>query len=479
MILKRSPEALNRFPDSIQLHDYTEGELAQLLVRLLKKRSIEIEGGLDGPGLRLLAKRALTPARTPNIHALEAELDDAYRRQTKLHEQEWVEWARRNRPEDSGRQVLQVKQQWQCPGTISKKAIIGPEPTDIVKPRDVRNKSAAWKEIQHMVGLEDVKKEVEFLFDHAISNYDRKMQHKDLIPTNLNRVFLGASGVGKSTVAELYARIVGELGLVSKGQVIVKNPGDLISVDIGGSEENTREALEEARGNILILDDAHMLYRREGGGSPDVYRLGIIDTLVANISGKPGEDRCVILVGSKDILEEMLVRSNAGLRRRFPPESAIRFESFSDDQLCQILDSKLAVDNTQVSEHGRRVAREVLSRRRVLPNFGNAGDVEALLSQAKMRQRHRKRDVDSNDAGAHDERITLEPEDFDPNHERGSQADKNRNALFDGFVGFDKITKQFEMYQQMVQGMRSYGVDPKPYVPWAFIFKGPPGSGKT
>jgi SpoVK/Ycf46/Vps4 family AAA+-type ATPase len=27
--------------------------------------------------------------------------------------------------------------------------------------------------------------------------------------------------------------------------------------------------------------------------------------------------------------------------------------------------------------------------------------------------------------------------------------------------------------------MRRHGIDPKPHIPWAFIFKGPPGTGKT
>ncbi|PCD34774.1 hypothetical protein AU210_007371 [Fusarium oxysporum f. sp. radicis-cucumerinum] len=73
----------------------------------------------------------------------------------------------------------------------------------------------------------------------------------------------------------------------------------------------------------------------------------------------------------------------------------------------------------------------------------------------------------------------LEPIDFDPDFNRSKRADENRNALFEDFVGFEQITDRFRKYQKMANGMRRYGLDPKPHIPWAFVFKGPPGTGKT
>ncbi|WKT45181.1 CbxX/CfxQ [Fusarium oxysporum f. sp. vasinfectum] len=73
----------------------------------------------------------------------------------------------------------------------------------------------------------------------------------------------------------------------------------------------------------------------------------------------------------------------------------------------------------------------------------------------------------------------LEPIDFDPDFNRSKRADENRNALFEDFVGFEHITDRFRKYQKMANGMRRYGLDPKPHIPWAFVFKGPPGTGKT
>ncbi|KAI1078946.1 P-loop containing nucleoside triphosphate hydrolase protein [Whalleya microplaca] len=420
--LKSPLVAQRQLPEPIRLSDYTEVELVQLLIRLIQKRSLDVEGGLNhsNPRLRAIAgrvQRRCEQENFSNIRTLEDDLDVVCGRKLWREEQEWVQWAKAHRPDeiDDSRRSPAGRQGH----IITQSDIVGPEPTDI------RSKSEAWAEIQKMVGLESVKKEINHLFSQVNVNYHRVMMGKEPLRMNLNRVFVGPPGVGKTTVARLYGQILAELGLVSNGKVIMKTPADLIGEYIGQSEKRTRECLEDAEGNILVIDDAHMLYTSNGSGSntSDVFRRGVVDTLVAHISGSPGEDRCVILAGYPGKMEQMFLNSNPGLQRRFPFEDALRFDSYGDDQLCSILEMKLATDHTQVSENGQRVAREIMSRMRVRPNFGN--------------------------------------------------------ALFEGFIGFEKIVGQFQGYQHMVEGMRRFKIDPKPHIPWAFVFKGPPGTGKT
>ena len=45
-----------------------------------------------------------------------------------------------------------------------------------------------------------------------------------------------------------------------------------------------------------------MLYSKD---ATDSYKTSIIDTMVAEIQSVPGEDRCVLLLGYKDQMEEM------------------------------------------------------------------------------------------------------------------------------------------------------------------------------
>jgi SpoVK/Ycf46/Vps4 family AAA+-type ATPase len=142
------------------------------------------------------------------------------------------------------------------------------------------------------------------------------------------------------------------------------------------------------------------------------------------------------------------------------------------------LDLKLTKEKLITTEKAREVAMEVLKRASVRPNFGNGGEVDNLLSKAilaRSRRIAKEKKPDGDDLDA----VPLEPQDFDADYDRLSHAVKNTRALFDEFVGFEEIISKFESYQYMVQGMRMRNVDPRPYVPFTYVFKGPPGTGKT
>lgn len=49
-----------------------------------------------------------------------------------------------------------------------------------------------------------------------------------------------------------------------------------------------------------------MLYGGSGiGNQNDPYKTAVIDTIVAEVQSVPGEDRCVLLLGYKDQMENM------------------------------------------------------------------------------------------------------------------------------------------------------------------------------
>jgi hypothetical protein len=53
-----------------------------------------------------------------------------------------------------------------------------------------------------------------------------------------------------------------------------------------------------------------MLYSKNSG-QQDSFKTTVIDTIVAEIQSVPGEDRCVLLLGYKEQMEEMFqVRLN-------------------------------------------------------------------------------------------------------------------------------------------------------------------------
>ena len=207
----------------------------------------------------------------------------------------------------------------------------------------------------------------------------------------------------------------------------------------------------------------------ESASGTDSFKTAVIDTIVAEVQSTIGEDRCVLLLGYKDLMENMFRNVNPGLARRFPLESAFVFEDFEDVDLCRILDLKLHDIGFNATDQAKRVAMDVLQRARNRPNFGNAGEVDIVLGRAKgLHQKHLS-------AGKVGGRDTLEAIDFDPAFDRGERAATNLPALFKDVVGCEDVVKQLQGYQNTAANLKARGKDPRELIPFSFLFKGPPG----
>jgi hypothetical protein len=206
-----------------------------------------------------------------------------------------------------------------------------------------------------------------------------------------------------------------------------------------------------------------------GSSTADPYKSAVIDTIVAEVQSTPGEDRCVLLLGYKEQMEDMFRDVNPGLARRFPLESAFVFEDFDDVEIGRILDLKLKDIGFNATDQGKRVAMDVLQRARNRPNFGNAGEVDIILDRAKAL--HQKR-ISGNSTKDLD---TLEAVDFDPDFDRGERAASNLSVLFKDVVGCADLVRQIQGYQTIAANMKAVGMDPRDQIPFSFLFKGPPG----
>ena len=355
---------------------------------------------------------------------------------------------------------------------FTKDDILGPAPSNKVL------ESEAWKKLQKLTGLKKVKESLLNFLELAKANYQRELQEKPLLEFTFNKLFLGPPGTGKTVVAKLYSQILAEIGVLSKGDLVIKQAGDLIGKYIGDSETNTKEALKEASGGVLVLDEAYMLYTSDGvTNTTDCFRQGIIDTLVGGIQNVPGEDRCVLLLGYEDQMRNFLTESNPGLLRRFPMEEAFMFEEFSFAELKEILLGKLEEYGLEATPDAIKTAMSVLDKARARMNFGNGGAVENLITKAKSACLARI--IKLPDEERPSDAWELTPVDFDPEFDRVESATSNLQKLFSDVVGCEEIIEKFEQYQLVCQATKERDMDPKEFIPTNFIFKGPPGTGKT
>ena len=189
----------------------------------------------------------------------------------------------------------------------------------------------AMGELNQMVGLANLKEYLNVAFNSM--RFDEMRRQAGLstsAPTAHHMIFTGNPGTGKTTVAKTIGRIFHALGLLSKGDVIVTERTQLVGRYIGETERNMQRVLEQARGNVLFIDEAYTLC----GSLDDRRDFGrhVIDALLTVLS-QPNPDMLIILAGYKKEMDRMML-VNQGLDGRFPYK--FHFEDYSEDELMQI-----------------------------------------------------------------------------------------------------------------------------------------------
>ena len=135
----------------------------------------------------------------------------------------------------------------------------------------------------------------------------------------------------------IYGRILADLGLLSKGEVILKCASDFVGEHLGSSEHITQGILTSAAGCVLVIDEAYSLYTGSsvGSGTNDPYKTAVIDTIVEKVQAKPGADIAVVMIGYEEEMKNMMSHVNPGLSRRFQIDEAFYFPDFDDAALVR------------------------------------------------------------------------------------------------------------------------------------------------
>ena len=232
------------------------------------------------------------------------------------------------------------------------------------------------RELNEMVGLDDIKKSITTMANQSRFFIERsKAGFRTSNVAAQHAIFTGNPGTGKTTVARMLGKIYHSLGLLSKGDVICADRTRLVGRYIGETEENMKAVLEEARGNVLFIDEAYNLY--EGTADRKDYGAKVIDSLLTVLS-QPNPDMIIIFAGYEKEMDAML-NSNPGLMGRFPYK--YRFSDYDADQLMEIALHLFEKDDYILSDEAQDVLHQkicdTLSQR--TKNFGNARWVEQFI----------------------------------------------------------------------------------------------------
>ena len=173
----------------------------------------------------------------------------------------------------------------------------------------------------------------------------------------------------------MLGRIYHSLGLLSKGEVIAVDRPRIVGQYIGDTENNMQQILQEARGNVLFIDEAYTLY-----GSDDDRDFGrhAVECLLTVLSQKD-PDMLIVFAGYEKEMDK-LMSMNPGLVGRFP--NKFRFADYTTDELMEIADLQFQKDEYVLSEQAREKLRWSIDSmvKQHSKNFSNARWVEQFVN---------------------------------------------------------------------------------------------------
>lgn len=184
-------------------------------------------------------------------------------------------------------------------------------------------------ELNSLIGLENVKKEIE---DLVIFNKVQKNREKiGLKKTNrtMHMAFLGNPGTGKTTVARIVGNMYRSLGILSKGHFIEASRTDLIAEYQGQTASKVKRLIQKAKGGVLFIDEAYSITEND---KSDSYGRECLTELTKALEDY--RDDLVVIVAGYDELMKKFFESNPGLKSRF--NYSITFEDYTVDQMFDI-----------------------------------------------------------------------------------------------------------------------------------------------
>ncbi|MDY3096605.1 AAA family ATPase, partial [Methanobrevibacter sp.] len=278
-----------------------------------------------------------------------------------------------------------------------------PDSDEINKQEDQHSLEEYLDELNKLVGLEKVKKDVNSLINLVRIRKLRSERGIKQPPMSLHLVFSGNPGTGKTTVARLLSKIYCEIGLLSKGHLVETDRSGLVGGFVGQTAIKTQEVIQSALGGILFIDEAYSLTSK----SENDYGAEAIDTLLKAMEDH--RDDLIVIVAGYPALMDKFLYSNPGLESRF--NKFIYFEDYNEEELYNIFQLMSKESNLTIDEAGDNYLKEYFKKvyENRSSNFANGRAVRNLFEEVITNQANR---LANKSEITDDELNTLTYEDF-------------------------------------------------------------------
>ncbi len=266
-------------------------------------------------------------------------------------------------------------------------------------------KGSAYNELDQMIGLDEAKKVINQALNYrkAQKLFAEKGMKND--HPSMHMVFTGNPGTAKTTVARLFARIMKENNLLSKGYLIEVGRGDLVGKFVGWTAPTIQAKFKEAQGSVLFIDEAYSLVDDRNGSFGDEA----INTIVQEMENHR-DDVVVIFAGYPRKMEQFL-QKNPGLRSRIAYH--VPFEDYDTESLCEIAKLIAKQKGLEFTDEACDKLTSLFDIAKKENDFGNGRYARNVVEKAKIAQATRLLTMDLDTISSKDvARITADDIEF-------------------------------------------------------------------
>ena len=200
-------------------------------------------------------------------------------------------------------------------------------------------------------------------------------------------LFSGNPGTGKSTIAEKFAQVLGALRITGRFVPTRVTGNTLLAAWENGGIAGMKKIIEDARGGVLFIDEAHQLIVDPSGHSHSRPLQLLLDPML-----NMRHELCVILACyEKDI--EPLFKAEPGLRSRL--NDVFHFADYTVEELFAIFEKKVTASGYCLGEGTQDAVKTWLSNRLAEDQESSNGRyAEKLIMNIEEKMASRLNDVD-------------------------------------------------------------------------------------
>ncbi|QMU80178.1 AAA family ATPase [Streptacidiphilus sp. PB12-B1b] len=239
---------------------------------------------------------------------------------------------------------------------------------------------AALAELERMVGMEPVKRQVLALSAQLRMAQLRSEQGLPVQPPKRHFVFSGPSGTGKTTVARILGRVFYALGLLSGDHLVEAQRADLVGEFLGQTAVKANELIDSALDGVLFVDEAYSL-ANSGYSKGDAYGDEALQVLLKR--AEDNRDRLVVILAGYPEGMNRLLAANPGLNSRFT--SRVDFPSYRPAELTSIGQALAGADgdfwDEEATEELRSICAHVV-REGWIDELGNGRFMRTLYEKS-------------------------------------------------------------------------------------------------